>query len=86
MCQWTCKSLLRLQQMENAVQKRIKEIRMNFSNQVTKLDALSPLKTLSRGFCIAEANHKIISKVENLQSDMEIQLKFQDGEAKAKII
>ena len=73
-------------QMENAVQKRMKEIRMQFSNQVTKLDALSPLKTLSRGFCIAEANHKIISKAGNLQSDMEIQLKFQDGEAKAKII
>ena len=72
--------------MENAITKKIENVKMQFSKEVTKLDALSPLKTLSRGFCIAESEGKIVTKAENLQSNQEIDLKFQDGEAKAKII
>ena len=73
-------------QMENAITKKIENVKMQFSKEVTKLDALSPLKTLSRGFCIAESDGKIVTKAENLQSNQEIDLKFQDGKAKAKII
>ena len=53
---------------------------------MTKLDALSPLKTLSRGYCIVENEEKIVSRAKNLKKDMEIELKFQDGTANAKII
>ena len=73
-------------QMENAMNKRIKELKMKFSNSVTKLDVLSPLKTLSRGYCIAESDNKIFSQVKDLKKDMEIDLRFSDGSAKAKII
>ena len=73
-------------QMENSINKKIKEIKMKFANEVTKLDALSPLKTLGRGYCIAEKNNKIIAKSEKLEKDMEIALRFQDGTVKAKII
>lgn len=73
-------------QIENFTNKRIKEIKLKFSNEVTKLDTLSPLKTLSRGYCIVEVNNQIVSRAEKLQSDMEIDLKFQDGEIKAKVI
>ncbi len=73
-------------QMEQAVQKRVKELNMQFSKEVTKLDALSPLKTLSRGYCVAEWEGKIMTHAKELQSNMEINLRFQDGEAKAKII
>ncbi len=73
-------------QMENAITKKIENVKMQFSKEVTKLDALSPLKTLSRGFCIAESDGKIVTKAENLQSNQEIDLKFQDGKAKVKII
>ena len=74
------------QKMETAINKKIKEMKMIFSEKVTKLDVLSPLKTLSRGYCIAEKDNKIIARADELQSDMEIGLKFQDGEVKAKII
>lgn len=74
------------QKMELATKEKIKELKRLFSQEVTRLDALSPLKTLSRGYCIAEVNQKVISRAESLQNDMEINLKFQDGEAKAKII
>ncbi len=74
------------QKIEMSVEKKIKEIKMDFSKKVTKLDALSPLKTLSRGYCIAEMDHKMVARAENLKSNMQVDLKFQDGEVKAKII
>ena len=73
-------------QMENSINKKIKEIKIKFTNEVTKLDALSPLKTLGRGYCIAEKDNKIIAKSKKLEKDMEIALRFQDGTVKAKII
>lgn len=73
-------------QLEGSIDQKINQIKMQFSKEMTKLDALSPLKTLSRGYCMAEVNHKIISRAENLKTDMEIDLKFQDGSAKAKIL
>lgn len=73
-------------QLEGSIDQKINQMKMQFSKEMTKLDALSPLKTLSRGYCMAEVNHKIISRAENLKTDMEIDLKFQDGNAKAKIL
>ena len=72
--------------IEMAVQKRVKERKMEFSNKLVKLDSLSPLKTLSRGYCITEYDDKIVTKAEDLQKDMEIDLKFQDGKVKAKVL
>ena len=65
---------------------KMKEIKSRFSNNITKLDTLSPLKTLSRGYCVAEIDNKIITKAQDLSSEMIINLKFQDGEKSAKII
>ncbi len=73
-------------QMENAIAKKLKNTKANFSKEVTKLDALSPLKTLSRGFCIVQQKDKVITKAENLQPNQEIDLTFQDGKARAQII
>ena len=73
-------------QLENAMTKRLNDIKNKFSNNVTKLDVLSPLKTLSRGYCIAEKDNKIVAQANNLKIDMEIDLRFRDGSAKAKII
>ena len=58
----------------------------NYLNLVEKLDVLSPLKTLLRGYCMAESNGKIIKSSKILNKDDEINLKFVDGEKKAKII
>lgn len=53
---------------------------------ISKLDTLSPLKTLVRGYCITEFNGKIIKNAKQLKKDDEINLKFTDGEKIAKII
>ena len=69
---------------------KIKEIQKHkqtkFIEIVSKLDALSPLKTLTRGYCLTEKQNKIIKSVKQLNSDDEINLRFFDGEKKAKIL
>lgn len=54
---------------------------------ISKLDTLSPLKTLTRGYCIATSdNGGIINSVKNVEKDDIINLKFKDGDKNAQII
>ena len=54
---------------------------------ISKLDTLSPLKTLTRGYCIAISyNVKVINSVKNINNNDIINLKFKDGDKNAKII
>ncbi len=75
-----------IKKMENMSTKRIKDLRIEEAKLISKLDALSPLKTLTRGFCIAEVNGNVITKAKELKTDMEVRLRFQDGDKTAKII
>jgi len=58
---------------------------MKFDNVITKIDALSPMKTMARGYAITEKDGKIIKKAADLEVGDEITLKYIDGEARAKI-
>ena len=72
--------------LQSSITGKIKESRNNYLNMVSKLDTLSPLKTLTRGFCIVETNGKIIKQSKDINKDDEITLKFQDGIRNAKVI
>jgi len=72
--------------IENLVSKKLKDEKIQFVELATKLDTLSPLKTLSRGYCIVELNNKIVTKSKDLKENEEINLRFKDGDASAKII
>ncbi len=53
---------------------------------VSKLDTLSPLKTLTRGYSITQKEGHIVKSVNDLEKDDEIDLRFIDGNRKAKIM
>lgn len=53
---------------------------------VAKLDSLSPLKTLTRGYCIAQVEGRSIKSVNDIKKEQEIDLRFIDGNKKAKIL
>ena len=72
--------------LENNTIKKIKDCKIDAAKVVTKLDTLSPLKTLARGYSVVQVDNKIITSSEDLKKDMEINLKFHDGDAKAKIM
>ena len=64
---------------------RYKDNKNKFINIVSKLDSLSPLKTLSRGYTITQKKGKIVKSVKELKKDDIIELRFVDGKAKAVI-
>ena len=52
---------------------------------ITKIDSLSPLKTLSRGYSIAEKDGKILKSVTQVNKEDRIELKVTDGIVKTKV-
>ena len=71
--------------MENLVLQKLKDSKLNAMKWITKLDTLSPLKTLTRGYCLTECDGKLITKAKDLKNGMDVDLKFQDGTKKATI-
>ena len=75
-----------VKRMENNVNRKIQNSKNIFIEKATMLDGLSPLKTLTRGYCLAETENKIIKKADELNTNQEITLRFADGKKHAKII
>ena len=72
--------------LEVSVKNAYSKAKEKFVEKTARLDALSPLKTLTRGYSIAEKQGKIIKSKNDLNKDDEISLRFFDGEKHAKII
>ena len=75
-----------IKKMENSINRKIHNSKNVFIEKATMLDGLSPLKTLTRGYCLAEAENRIIKKAEDLEKNQEITLRFSDGKKQAKIM
>lgn len=58
----------------------------DFLNTIATLDALSPLKTISRGFAAVKSNEKTVFSVKAIKNDDIINLRFTDGEADCRVI
>ena len=65
---------------------KIIKAKSEFAKLISKLDALSPLKTLARGYIIAEKNNKLITKTSDVEINDVLDLKLCDGNLKAKVI
>ena len=75
-----------VKQLENVINKIKEKNKNKYIELVSKLDTLSPLKTLTRGYSIIEKNGKIVKSVTDLQTEDEISIRLKDGEKQAKII
>lgn len=75
-----------IKQMQNSVINKYKDCKSEMVKQVSKLDTLSPLKTLTRGYCIAEQKDGMIKSVNDIKKEDEINLRFVDGNVKAIVI
>ena len=75
-----------IKRLDNKMKLTYKEKESEFSKIVSRLDTLSPLKTLARGYCLAEKNGKIVKKTTDVESGDELNIRFQDGSRKTKVI
>ena len=55
-------------------------------NIISKLEPLSPLKTIERGFGVIRMNEKVITSIRELQKDDKIEIELKDGKVEAKVI
>ena len=75
-----------LGKIEASISEKVHNSKIRYVELISKLDALSPLKTLKRGYCISEIDGKVIKSAHDLKENMEIDLKYLDGTKKAKVL
>ena len=71
--------------MQSAVTNKYKDSKNALTNQIAKLDSLSPLKTLARGYAITQKDGVIIKSVKQLSAGDKIELKYTDGTVDAVV-
>lgn len=74
-----------VQRLENKMKIIHKDSQSAYIKLVSKLDTLSPLKTLTRGYSLTEKDNKIVKSAKELKKDDKVKLKFSDGEKDAII-
>lgn len=60
--------------------------KIKFSGLAGKLNVLSPLGVISRGYAIAQKDEMVVSSVKNIKQDDELSVKLSDGTLKTKVI
>ena len=75
-----------IKNMTNSVLTKLQKSKTEAATNITKLDTLSPLKTLSRGYSIIQKDDKVIKSSKDLKQDDIISIRLQDGAKDAKII
>jgi len=70
---------------ESSVNLAIKKQRVDFSSLVSKLDAMSPLKVLTRGYAMVEKENSIVTESSSLEKGDLINLNFADGKVKCEV-
>ena len=71
--------------METSIGSKLQINKTKMVELITKLDNLSPLKTLTRGYSIVEKEGKVIKSIRDLGCGDEVDIQFIDGKSKAKI-
>ena len=74
-----------VQRLENKIKIIQKDNKSSYVKLLAKLDTLSPLKTLARGYSLTEKDNKIIKSANELKANDKVKLKFHDGEKDAVI-
>jgi len=75
-----------IKRLENVIKNKQKEEKTKYIELISKLDTLSPLKTLIRGYSIIEQDSKIIKSVKDLKTGDKINIKLVDGNKEAKVL
>ena len=71
--------------MNNAIIKKFEKCESELSKQIVKLDSLSPLKVMARGYSLVYRDGKLLNTSENLNRGDEVSIRFGNGSAVAEI-
>lgn len=74
-----------VKQLEMLIRAKQEKEKMKYSELIAKLDAYSPLKTLSRGYSITQKGGKVVKTQAELKSGDVLAIRFVDGQVEAKV-
>lgn len=72
--------------IQNSIIAKYKDKKLEAIKLYSKLDALSPLKTLARGYSITEKDGKIVHKASELKKGDKLTLRFEDGKINTEVL
>lgn len=72
--------------MLNSASKVIEKNKSRLSETITKLDSLSPLKTMMRGYSLIQKEGKLVKSKNDLEKDDVVSIRLVDGNKDAKIL
>ena len=75
-----------VKRIESSTSIKLKEKKTYMVEWISKLDTLSPLKTLTRGYSIVEKDGKMVKSINDLNSKDKISIRLKDGEKQAEIL
>lgn len=76
---------LQFQNIKNSMNTSLQKQRLQLGNLAAKLDGLSPLSTLSRGFSITTKNQHVLFSASEVQSGDKINVKLLRGELECEV-
>ena len=74
-----------IKQLENSIKTKHEKEKTKYIELIAKLDTLSPLKTLYRGYSIIEKDGKIVKNSNDLNKGDIVDIKLADGKRQAEI-
>ncbi len=74
-----------MKDMEKSITSKIKDYKLSMVEKIAKLDSLSPLKTLARGYSVIEKDKKIVKSVKDVQEGDSLNIRVSDGNISAKV-
>ena len=75
-----------IKNLENLITNKVKDSKTKSIELISKLDTLSPLKILTRGYSIVQKDGKTIKSVKELKTNDMLGIRFTDGEIKTKVL
>ena len=76
-----------LKSIANSEMKRLESAKAVMEKNITKLDALSPLKTLTRGYSITtiKSTNKVVKDIKDVKNGDEIEIRVNNGVINATV-
>ena len=71
---------------EKAYKNKLSVARMDLVNNAARLDSLSPLKVLARGYSVVKKDDITITKSEQILPNDTLNIKFSEGSAKCTVL
>ena len=72
--------------LKQSIHQNLQSQQNKFAKNIEKLNIVSPLATLERGYSITQTTDgKVVSKVEQAQQQQHLNIKLSDGDIKVKV-